>query len=218
MSEIDLSKYGSIVFDCDGVVLNSNKIKTEAFYEASKHYGHSFAQSLKEHHVQNGGISRYKKFEYFFTNILGKEVVKTEMDILLLKFENEVKQGLTACDVTEMLGVLRKKTFEANWLIVSGGDQAELRSVFEARGLAEYFDGGIFGSPDAKDIILSREISLNNINKPGLFIGDSKYDYQVAKAAGLDFLFVSSWSEVVLWQEWCDENGIIWLERVSDLL
>ena len=29
MNNMNLSKYKSIVFDCDGVILNTNKIKTE---------------------------------------------------------------------------------------------------------------------------------------------------------------------------------------------
>ncbi|UQB43268.1 hypothetical protein JX580_05170 [Thiomicrospira microaerophila] len=41
-------------------------------------------------------------------------------------------------------------TPRANWLIVSGGDQQELRGVFAARDLAKYFEGGIFGSPETK--------------------------------------------------------------------
>ena len=30
---MDFKKYNSIVFDCDGVLINSNKIKSDAFYE-----------------------------------------------------------------------------------------------------------------------------------------------------------------------------------------
>ena len=32
-------KYSTIVFDCDGVILNSNKIKTDAFFNATIKYG-----------------------------------------------------------------------------------------------------------------------------------------------------------------------------------
>ena len=48
-NKIDLSKYQTLIFDCDGVILNSNKIKTQAFYEVSKIYGHKPAQILKEY-------------------------------------------------------------------------------------------------------------------------------------------------------------------------
>ena len=106
------------------------------------------------------------------------------------------------------LEALRQQNPNARWLIVSGGDQAELRNVFASRGIAEWFDGGIFGSPDTKDEILARELANSNIAQPALFLGDSKYDYQAASAAGLDFVFLSGWSEVAGWQRWVAREGI----------
>ena len=38
MSKINLLQYQTLIFDCDGVVLNSNKIKTQAFYDVAKVY------------------------------------------------------------------------------------------------------------------------------------------------------------------------------------
>ncbi|MDX1757946.1 MAG: HAD family hydrolase, partial [Marinobacter sp.] len=69
---MSLSRYASWVFDCDGVILNSNRVKTEAFYQAALPYGESAARALVEYHVNNGGISRYAKFERFLTTILGQ--------------------------------------------------------------------------------------------------------------------------------------------------
>ena len=65
MTKIELSKYQTLIFDCDGVLLNSNKIKTEAFYEVTKPYGDEAAQTLKNYHILNGGVSRYQKFDFF---------------------------------------------------------------------------------------------------------------------------------------------------------
>ena len=60
-----LKKYQNLIFDCDGVILNSNKIKTNAFFAVALPYGQTAAQALVDYHLQNGGISRYRKFEYF---------------------------------------------------------------------------------------------------------------------------------------------------------
>lgn len=208
ISKYDLNQYQTLVFDCDGVVLNSNKIKTQAFYEATKHFGHEPAQALVDYHVQNGGISRYAKFEYFITQILQQPFDETLNQDLLERFANAVKQGLMNCEVAEGLDKLKAQTPNANWLIVSGGDQQELREVFAARDLAKYFEGGIFGSPDNKDMILARELENGNITRPALFLGDSKYDYQAAKAAELDFVFLTQWTEVKDHQAWCKENNL----------
>ncbi|QKI89772.1 HAD family hydrolase [Thiomicrorhabdus xiamenensis] len=212
-----LTDYQTLVFDCDGVVLNSNKIKTQAFYEATKHFGHEPAQALVDYHVANGGVSRYLKFEYFLKEIMQISIVDSILQDLLNRFANAVKQGLMECEVAPELDSLKQKTADANWLIVSGGDQAELREVFKARGLYQLFDGGIFGSPDDKDKILAREKSSKNINGNALFLGDSKYDYKAASKAGLDFVFLSDWTEVKVWQAWVDENKIQSYRNIEDL-
>ena len=43
---------------------------------------------------------------------------------------------------------------------------------------------------------------------PALFIGDSQYDYRAASAAGLDFVFLSGWSEVKDCEAWCKRLAI----------
>ena len=199
MSKINLIQYQTLIFDCDGVILNSNKIKTQAFYDVAKVYGHKPAQILKDYHIQNGGISRYKKFEYLLTNILQKPIKKQELSELLSNFSKEVKKALLICEVASNIKEFRDKTRNTKWLIVSGGDQAELREIFEQRGLSNYFDGGIFGSPDDKDVILKNETKNRNIIGKSLFLGDSMYDYQAANTAKMDFIFISKWTEVSNW-------------------
>ncbi|MNE30006.1 hypothetical protein D3C80_1235030 [compost metagenome] len=113
---------------------------------------------------------------------------------------------------------LRAATPDARWLIVSGGDQAELREVFAQRGLADMFDGGIFGSPASKDEILSSQLANGNILPRALFIGDSRYDHVASAGAGLDFLFVSQWTEFSGWQAYCQENALDCIQAIENLL
>lgn len=204
----ELKNYKTLVFDCDGVVLNSNEIKTKAFYEAVKHFGHQQAQALVDYHVTNGGISRYAKFKYFINQILLQPFDEVLYQDLLKHFSKSVKHGLMNCEIAEGLDHLKMQNPNANWLIVSGGNQEELRYVFYQRNLDKYFDGGIFGSPDTKDSILARELKNGNIKRPALFFGDSKYDYQAAKAAELDFVFITQWTEVKNHQVWCQQEQI----------
>ena len=217
MSKIDLTQYQTLIFDCDGVILNSNKIKTQAFYDVAKIYGHGPAQTLKDYHVQNGGISRYKKFEYLLTNILKKPIKKQELNELLSNFSKEVKKALLICEVASNIKEFRDKTRNTKWLIVSGGDQAELREIFEQRGLSNYFDGGIFGSPDDKDVILKNETKNRNIIGKSLFLGDSMYDYQAANTAKMDFIFISKWTEVRDWKKWICENEITNFNNIESI-
>src|SRR5690554_3896450 len=221
----DLATYASLVLDCDGVVLDSNKVKTEAFYLATLPYGEAAAQAMVNYHVANGGVSRYKKFAYFLEQIAPNHTAQRNpaeqapgLEALLQAYAGYVREGLLSCEIAPGLEKLREKTSHARWLIVSGGDQAELRDVFAQRGIAEWFDGGIFGSPDTKDEILARELASGNIQQPALFLGDSKYDYQAASAAGLDFVFLSGWSEVVGWHDWVEGESLKSFHSVSKLL
>jgi phosphoglycolate phosphatase-like HAD superfamily hydrolase len=215
-----LAEYKTLVFDCDGVVLNSNQLKIQAYYDVAIKFGanEQQAQALVAHHVKLGGISRYPKFEYFLREIMQQDVTKEAIHQLLSAFTAEVKRLLLDCEIAPALGSLRQATANAKWMIISGGDQAELREIFNQRDLTDLFDAGIFGSPDNKEQILARELAQGNITKPALFIGDSRYDYQASTSAGLDFVFLSDWTDLEDWCGFCDAHQIKVLPNLGTLM
>lgn len=217
--KIDIYKYKTIVFDCDGVVLDSNVVKTEAYFRTAKNLGatDAQAQALVDYHVKLGGISRYHKFDWYLREVLQQPVTEAAVQKLLDSFSQELEVGLMQCNLAKGLFALREKT-ESNWLILSGGDQQEIRDLFANRKIAHMFNGGLFGSPDNKDLVLAREMANNNISQPALFLGDSKYDFEVATRAGLDFIFISDWTEVPDWEAYCAEHKITVLNNISQLL
>lgn len=210
----DPHRYRTLVFDCDGVLLDSNRVKTDAFFSAAVGYGEVAALSLVDYHKRNGGISRFRKFEYFLTEIVGVGVDDIELRELLDAFSREVRGGMLSCPVSPALPVLRRVYPETRFMVVSGGDQSELREIFLARGIDAIFDGGIFGSPETKEAILERELAAGHILLPALFIGDSRYDHEAASRFGIDFLFVSSWSEFSEWRAYQARHGF---PAVADL-
>lgn len=218
MSQRLLHQYASLVFDCDGVLLNSNQVKTDAFYRAALPYGEKAARALVDFHRQYGGVSRYIKFEHFLKEIVPSNSSGPGLDTMLASYAEFVRDGLYSCEITRGLELLRARTTDARWFVASGGDQRELREVFSGRGLLEWFDGGVFGSPTSKDEILRREIASGRLSTPALLLGDSRYDHQAARLAGLDFVFVSEWSEFDQWAEYCEEHSIPVIARVEDLL
>ena len=208
------------MFDCDGVVLNSNQTKIDAYYAVAKKMGGSDAQAqaFVDHHVAKGSFPRNGKTEYYLTEIVKQPVTKAIMQQYMHAFEDVLDVTLMQCEVAAGLDALKAATPQAKWMLVSGGDQAELRRIFPRRQLAQLFEAGIFGGPDKKDEVLSREIANGNLQFPALFVGDSKYDHQAASRAGLDFVFLSAWTEVPDWQAYCTEHKITVLNNIAQLL
>jgi phosphoglycolate phosphatase-like HAD superfamily hydrolase len=220
-----LDRYESIIFDCDGVILDSNRAKTEAFRMAAMPWGEVATDELVAFHTANGGVSRYEKFRYFIEEILPNVAPQAvlgrdgpDLEAMLTSYAEAAREGLMTCAVADGLEDLRAATSESRWIIVSGGDQVELQEVFERRGLAGLFDGGIFGSPDPKNSILGREIELGNIRRPGLFLGDSRLDYEAASEHELDFLFVSKWTEFTGWEDYFASRRVDVISTISNLL
>ena len=215
-----LSEYKTLVFDCDGVVLNSNQLKIQAYFDVAIKFGadENQAKALVRHHVMLGGISRYPKFEYFLREIMHQHLTEQAMHVLLTSFTEEVKRLLMNCEISPDLAALREASPDAKWMIISGGDQSELREIFKQRGLDGLFEAGIFGSPDNKDLILDREVSLGHIVKPALFVGDSRYDHQASTNAGLDFVFLSAWTDVEDWQAYCADHQVVVFNHLGDLI
>ena len=215
--KIDITKYDTIAFDCDGIILDSNKVKTNAFYNATVAFDENAAVELRDYHVANGGISRFAKFKWVIEHYLSHLDYQTTLDTLLANYAKDVNKGLLECQVNPALRKLKSLTPNASWLVVSGGAQTELREIFETRQLSSFFERGIFGSPDTKDDIFQRELSSGNIKGKALFIGDSKYDFRSSNKAGLDFVFISEWTEVSDWREFCKENAIPYTESLMNL-
>ena len=218
-SMFDVKDFKTIIFDCDGVILNSNQLKTKAYYKAAfPSYGHELASSLTTYLTNNTGKPRGHFIDYFLKNIVPPDISGLGYEELLNAVTLEIYKGLMECEVSPCLFKLREKTTDIKWLVVSGGVEKELRDVFQNRSLFDLFDGGIYGGPMTKDEILTFLFNKNHIKSPALFIGDSKYDYEVASRAKLDFLFVSDWSEFKDWRNFCSSNKILSINSLCNLL
>ncbi len=216
---VDLSKYQTIIFDCDGVILNSNFQKIEAYRNTALAYGANQHQAdlLVDHHVKLTGISRYVKFQYFLKEIMLEEVTDIAMDQLVNRLNEEVIQLLSECEIASGIENLKLKTSSASWMVASGGDQDELRFLFHKNKIQSFFDGGIYGSPNSKHEIIEKKLK-NKKFLPALFLGDSMYDIEVAEKYDLDFIFVYGWTDLKNWEQVCKKFNLIFIEKIGDLV
>jgi phosphoglycolate phosphatase-like HAD superfamily hydrolase len=189
------------LFDCDGVLLDSNRLKTEAFYEVAVRYGQEVAEQLVYYHQEFGGISRFDKFNYFFDSILKRSPSKREIDRCLEQFSLLVKKKLFICPETyKVRTFLEKLPSQSIRYVISGGAQTELREIFKKRNLSKYFNE-IYGSPYTKEIIVQNLIDANKLQFPVVLVGDSRYDYDVATQFHFNFIFMSGYTEFIDWRK-----------------
>lgn len=218
---IDLSSYELIIFDCDGVILNSNYLKTSAFYKTALFAGKDLATRFAKYHADNGGVSRYVKFNFFIEHFLNinpdSEKGQQLFAKLLQDYALRVKQAMMTCEMTTALESLKLKTISASWAVASGSDQDELRSIFRVRNLANYFDLGIFGSPTSK-ISIVRDLISGKLNlSKALIIGDSFLDYRVSVEMQTDFIYISGWSECSEIKKLSSNENIITYDSLTSL-
>ena len=192
--KLDLNDYELYIFDCDGVLLDSNQLKSKAFRLTLENYPKRLVDKFISYHELYGGISRHIKLEYFLSNILKKKNYQKELQTLLNKFSN-ISLGLIAKDSKLLPGVkdfLRKLKKEKKYTIVcSGTDETDLKKILALKNIDHYFSA-IYGSPKTKKEILLKVLTENQNTKiQGIFFGDAASDFEAAKKYAFDFIFVS---------------------------
>ena len=214
---MELNKYRTWFFDCDGVLLDSNQLKSEAFYKVALPYGKENARALVEYHKRLGGVTRFEKFRYFFETILEKKTFEKELENALSNFSVIVCEKLISCPETSgVRDFLNSLATNTDKYVVSGGAQSEIQYVFKQRSLGAYFNG-IYGSPDSKEVIVSNRVSSPDMKYPAVFIGDSRYDYEVATCFNLDFFFMTKYTEFEDWELYFMDKRVKIMESFSRL-
>lgn len=212
-----LNRYKFHLFDCDGVILNSNKLKADVFYQVAYKFDRAHAHELRQFSESRNGFSRSEIFKFFAQNILKQDNCDLMVEEMIAEFGLLARKRLLECDVVKRLSEIKRKNINSKWMVVSGGDQNELRTVFAQRQILENFELGVFGSPRDKNTIIQEEFKNIYSNGETIFIGDSKTDYEVARKWGFDFLFVGGWSELIGWKEFCAINNIPWVVSLDEM-
>ena len=78
-----ISNYKNIIWDFDGVIIDSSEIRIFAFREILKDYPIDKVDKLIDFHKINDGLSRYVKIDYFFSDIINQRINKNKRTSLL---------------------------------------------------------------------------------------------------------------------------------------
>ena len=181
--------YKHLIFDFDGVLVESNEIRFNGFRSLFCNYPSYEVEKLIQFSRANGGLSRYKKIRYFFEEILNEPISVDNIQALAKQYSNLVKQKVISAEpVIGSLEFLSSYKDKCDFAIVSGSDQEELREVCQVRRISDYFVE-ILGSPESKESNLLLLIAKMHWGKEScLFIGDSLNDLDAAQTCGIDFI------------------------------
>ncbi|NJW53423.1 HAD family hydrolase [Salinimicrobium oceani] len=185
----DLLSKKNILWDFDGVILDSMNIRTEGFKQVLINYPDDQVESLLVYHRRNGGLSRYVKFRYFFEHIRQETAEKAKLQKLAENYSKIMRSFLTSPErlVPEVIDFIRKYFQQHRMYIVSGSDGNELRFLCKELGIEQYFVS-VEGSPTPK-IQLVRNILEKNLYKKEetCLVGDSVNDLEAAEKNGIKF-------------------------------
>ncbi len=179
----------NIIFDFDGVILDSIPIKTEAFRKLFEEFDTNSINKLIEYHIRNGGKSRYAKIKYFFEILLNQTVSKNEILEYANKYSILTKKELSRPKylIEDTVSFIKNNFRNYNMHVASGADESDLKYICDALDLTQYFLS-INGSPKIKNNIVKDILFLNKYTpKNTILIGDSINDYDAAEINEIEF-------------------------------
>ena len=178
-----------LIFDFDGVICESVGIKTDGFAMLYEGYGQKIKNQVISHHLSNGGISRFKKLQYYHKHFLGLDITKSELERLMRKFsEFIIDKVIDAPFVKGAHEFLINHKDEYRMFISTGTPQEEIELIVKEKEINSFFQG-VYGSPENKINHISHLLKSNVIKrKETVFIGDSMQDKEAADSTGLTFI------------------------------
>ena len=179
----------NILFDFDGVIVESNEIKAWAFYELYKPYGNDIANKVFEYYTAEGGIARQKKIKSYHKKLLNQELSGEQIDALSNRFSKLVVSNVSNAPFIKGVKTFITKNYsQMHFSIISGTPHHELLKICKAMEIDKFFKE-ICGSPKNKVDWCNEILDKYKLDKKQtVFIGDSKTDLDTANKIGVAFI------------------------------
>ena len=183
----------AIIFDFDGVIINSVKIKDNAFKQVVKNYPKKVKNLFFKYHRKNLGKSRYMKFEYLLKTLIKEKYKKKDIEDLSNKFNKIILNKIIRLKLNRgVLSFLKKNKSKFKYFISSGTPEKELKYIIKNKGIEKFFSK-IYGSPKEKYKHIEEIVKTFNLKKKNIvFVGDGLSDLKAAKKMKLNFIQVGN--------------------------
>lgn len=179
----------AIFFDFDGVLVDSVNIKSEAFVDLYPEASPAQKQAILSHHLDNGGMSRYRKIEHYNREIFHFPSDDVSVEGYAKRFsELVVEKVVTSNEIAGAARFLKSVAGDLPLFIISGTPEGELRTIIEKRYGKGFFKE-ILGSPTLKSEHLASLLSHYQFKAENcLFFGDALGDKDAADSCFVPFV------------------------------
>ena len=187
---MNLQDLDAIIFDFDGVIVESVNVKTQAFAALYSHYGEDVVTQVQSYHLRKAGVSRFAKFRYFQTEILGGAPLDDRaVEELAQAFSTLVMDKVVAVPMVRgAQEFLDSNLGRLPMFVISGTPTVELGQILERRKLSDYFVE-FWGSPAGKAANIAELLQKYGLSASRcVMIGDAIADYEGAVSNGVNFL------------------------------
>ena len=172
-----------VVFDFDGVIIESAGIKKESYRQLFEEEFPEHLHQILDYQESRGGLPRRHQFEEIYEKILKEDPPLGRVGELEASYVSRMMSGVAAAPlVPGALEFLEAHHGQGNFFIASATPEDELQHIVRERGLDRFF-ADVYGSPMSKAEILSL-IGRKTGASPGdmVFVGD----YPAARAAAAE--------------------------------
>ncbi len=178
----------AILFDFDGVILESVELKKEGFAELYSSLGPEVVTYVEQYHNAHGGVSRFNKIKHFNQKFqLPSD--ETTINKMADQFSEIVLSKIKSCPFVDgALPFLKQFGYHLPLFVVSATPEAELIGIAIHLKIDCYFKG-IYGSPKGKSEIIKGILTQQQLSSDTtLFVGDALTDLKAAQETGVMFL------------------------------
>jgi len=177
-----------LILDFDGVVVESNDIKHQAFSDIFSAYP-SHYREIMEYHYAHNAVNRHDKFRYIMEQIFKQQYDAKRAEEWAERFSRLTRERIIQCPfVAGALDFLTYFSRRAPLYLASATPLDELTIILRERHLSQLFKG-VYGAPMPKKTMFN-SIGRAEQAAPAdiLYIGDSIEDYEAAKSTGCRFI------------------------------